>query len=41
MSEEQVSFSENELSEEDWAVLRAFEAMDFGANAAFPIHSSI
>ena len=28
MNEEQVPFSENELSEEDWAVLRAFEAMD-------------
>jgi chemosensory pili system protein ChpA (sensor histidine kinase/response regulator) len=30
MNEEQVSFSENELSEEDLAVLRAFEAMDSG-----------
>ncbi len=28
MNEEQISFSENELSEEDLAVLRAFEAMD-------------
>ena len=28
MNEEQLSFNENELSEEDLAVLRAFEAMD-------------
>jgi chemotaxis protein histidine kinase CheA len=36
MNEEQVYFSENELSEEDLAVLRAFETMDSGLTQSSP-----
>ncbi len=36
MNEEQVFFGENELSEEDRAILRAFEAMDSGLTQSSP-----